>query len=144
MALMVLVSSTCFGADVHYCEDDIKSFALFDVADPCSNMKEVKPEKLSKCCMARKKKEEQALTGKPVFKKKKCCHNEQVAFKADQQLDHSPVFFAPISVAALDVPVIAPVFVFGIERKVESASLKAPPISRYGDNFQAFYQVFRI
>lgn len=142
LASVVFVTTTCFAVDVHYCENEIQSVAVFQKATPCGNMVKVEP-KMRKCCLARKAKLEKELQGKTVFKKKSCCSNKSVGFKTDTEQHSSTIDISSISVAilgeftSLEVPVLA----FSL---ASNCSHRAPPDWRIPLDFQILYQVFQI
>lgn len=144
LAFIVLVSTTCFGADIHYCDDEAQSFSLYSKAEPCSKHKTIKPKKLSKCCMARKAKQAKALKSKLVFKKKKCCHNEQVAFKSDLNQDSNSTHVSLSKVSNLNAVFFQTKSVFNWFPSDLNITFRGPPEIHFRPNFQILYQVFII
>ncbi|XOV66109.1 MAG: hypothetical protein ACFHU9_10780 [Fluviicola sp.] len=147
-ATTTLVASTCFGADVHYCEGKVQTFAVFDVAKPCKMHQKqtvkVAEKELPPCCKARKKAEKKAKEGVPVFKKGKCCHNDQVAFKTDGQIQKSSVDLPSVE---LKTPAFVPSqneIVFTSALQNTNTPFRGPPDPDLRHNYQIFFQVFRI
>ena len=143
-ASILLVASTCIGADVHYCKGDVQSFAVFEVAKPCK-MAEQKPVKeLPPCCKARKEAAQKAWEGKPVFKQGKCCYNDQVAFKSDGE-QHTPnisIDFPQLpQVAVLNNTQSEIVWSNYTQQKIQ---FRGPPDVVFQWDFQIFFQVFQI
>lgn len=144
LAFIVLFSTTCFGADIHYCEGEIESFSLYSQAEPCGKHKTIKPKKVSKCCIARKAKQAKALKSKLVFKKKKCCHNEQVAFKSDLNQDSGSIDVSTLNSIHLNAVLFGAKTVQSWVSDIKVYSFRGPPESHFRPNFQILYQVFII
>lgn len=145
---MVLVSSLCFGADVHYCEGQAQTFAFYEVAKPCKMHEKQKVQtekkKLPPCCEARKKAQEKALEGKPVFKNAGCCYNDQVGFKTDADVQQTPAFVPSFPIANTTYFAHE-----NLSSKWEDATHKitpfrGPPDGILRQNLLIFFQVFRI
>ncbi len=142
VATVVFVTTTCFAADVHYCENEIQSVALFHKAEPCGKM-EKKVERMSKCCLARKFKLEKELQGKTIFKKQKCCSNKSVGFKADSE-QHSTTEITTAPVVDLVADFNFEVVHKTLDLATHQVSHRGPPDHFIPFDFQVFYQVFRI
>lgn len=140
LSFVVLISSTCFGADMHYCKSDLQSVAFFDTAKPCKKMQS---EELSPCCKARKMRIQEALKGKTVFKKAKCCHNKSIAYKYDQNAN-SEIKISVTQLQKINVfELISPIEVYaGFQKQINS--FREPPEVLIDRDLQVFYQVFRI
>jgi len=142
LASVVFATTTCFAVNVHYCDDEIQSVAVFQKATPCGNMEKAAP-KMRKCCLARKAKLEKELKGKTVVKKKKCCSNKSVGFKADTE-HHTSTFDVNVTTLAI-VDVFAspevPTLVFNV---ASDRTHRAPPDRQSPLEFQVLYQVFQI
>lgn len=144
----IMVASTCFGADVHYCQNEVQSFNVFDVAKPC-NMHKKKPveiakKKLPPCCQAKKKAEKKPPAGTPVIKNASCCYNDQVAFKTDGEQHVSTVDIENVDIQQIHF--------FNAEDQASSwdhFSITNPPFRGPPDvilrrNYQILFQVFLI
>lgn len=151
----MLVASTCFGADIHYCKGEVQSFALFGKAKPCKMHKKGSSTKTScetrqvesqtsKCCMARKELAKKSSQHHPVLKNAKCCFNDQVAFKTDSEASHSGVQIPDLSQLDLQFSVVAsePSYFRNVEQLYIARS--GPPDQLQFPDFQIFYQVFLI
>lgn len=142
LTLMLFISTICFGADVHYCKSEFKSFSIIEKASPCKSMKEV-DENLSPCCKARKRRLEKALEGKLVFKKAKCCHNESVGYKYDSLGGDAPADYLIAPVVAIQQPQFS-YELSSYEEVAVSEFLRGPPTQNIVKDFNVFYQVFLI
>lgn len=143
-ASILLVSSTCIGADVHYCKGDAQSFNIYDVAKPCKMAKKEPVKELSPCCKARKEAAQKVWEGKPVFKQGKCCYNNQVAFKSDGEQQTSGISLAspqPLWAANLTIPYSASEWII---YTTNTNSFRGPPDVIFRTDFQIFFQVFQI
>jgi len=144
----IMVASTCFGADVHYCEGEVQTFSVYDVAKPCNMHKkkslQAEEKKLPPCCLARKKAKEQALEGKPVFKNGNCCYNHQVVFKSDGERQGSNLELSNIDLEKTsyfngeDLASSWSIFT------ISNTPFRGPPDVILRHNYQIFFQVFRI
>ncbi|MDB3907593.1 hypothetical protein N9355_08985 [Crocinitomicaceae bacterium] len=144
----ILVASTCFGADLHYCEGEVQTFSVYDVAKPCNMHKkkstQAEEKKLPPCCQARKIAQEKALEGKPVFKKGKCCYNDQVVFKTDSEQQTSSIDLQKVDlekVLAFNGEYLASSW---NNFAISNPPFRGPPDVILRHNYQIFFQVFRI
>lgn len=83
MAFMLLVSSTGFSIDLHYCQGDIKSFSLFGTAKSChtkANKSHCSKNKMS-CHFAKTALEKVDDSGKS------CCSNKSIEIAPDLDID---------------------------------------------------------
>ena len=144
----ILLASTCFGADVHYCKGEVQTFAVYEVAKPCKMHKkqssQLEQKKLSPCCMARKKAEEKALEGQPVIKKGKCCYNDQVAFKTDGEQQHSNVEISKVDLKKSNYFVHDYIALSSDNFTHTNQPFRGPPDVIFRHDYQIFFQVFRI
>ena len=134
MALLMLLSSTGFSMDVHYCQGQIKSIGLFTKAASCH-----KKQGLPQCHTTKK-----SCHKKQNNTKDNCCHNQTLSIEKSD-LDATPaqgteltdvsLDFAVAFVAAFVIPVdkthIQPAFPFYI-----------PPLP--DRDILILYQTFRI
>jgi len=75
MAFLMLVSSTGFSIDLHYCQGNLKSFSLLGEAKSCHEMAKAKHcSKMKKACHA----------PKTTHCKKDCCSNKKIEISADE------------------------------------------------------------
>jgi hypothetical protein len=143
--LNIVVSTTCFGADIHFCQGEVQSYAIFDTAKPCEMaQKKAVEAKPSSCCMARKVQEKQPKKGFPTLKNGKCCYNDQVAFKSDgDQGGQSSIS----GVQQHEKEVAAHITILPRINRVPPSKtelFRGPPEHSTHPNFQVLYQVFRI
>lgn len=143
-AAILMVSSTCFGADIHYCKGEAQSFSVFSVAKPCKMHKKKAEKTVPKCCMAKKVVEQKPTRGFPILKNGKCCYNDQVSFQTDGEQQQSSIKAS--SITPLKVPQVYSLDVASIgafnERDVHA--YRGPPDPYFITDFQIFFQVFRI
>lgn len=141
----LLVSTTCFGADVHFCEGEVQSFALFDTAKPCNmHTKKAVKKEVPTCCMARKTQPKQLKKGFPIVENGKCCYNDQVAFKTDgEQGGQSLVSGVQqhVKLATFSVRILPRIHIVTPNK---TKLFRGPPEHPTPSNFQVLYQVFRI
>jgi len=79
MAFMLLLSSTGFSIDLHYCQGDIKSFSLFGTAKSCHAMaKKSHCSKNKMTCQMTMSETEQADDAQ-----RKCCSNKSMEVSPD-------------------------------------------------------------
>jgi hypothetical protein len=147
-ASTILVASTCFGADIHYCKGEVQSFSIYDVAKPCDMHKKQaaqKPEKeLPPCCKARKIAKEKALEGKPVIKNGKCCYNDQVAFKTDGDTQQAIVNVKALQLEKSDHFLGEYLASSWNDFAITNPPFRGPPEAIYRHNLHIFFQVFLI
>lgn len=143
-ASTILVASTCFGADLHYCKGEVQSFSLLDTAEPCDMHTTQKQEKVSKCCMSKEIVQKTPSKGHPIVKNGKCCYNDQIAFKLDG--DHQQTHFKKQAFHGLDTaPFVVKTNPFWTKSNVDFIpSFRDPPDRIIIPDFQVFFQVFRI
>jgi len=80
MAFLMLVSSTGFSIDLHYCQGNLKSFSLLGEAKSCHEMAKAKHcSKMKKACHAPK-----ATKEADDDCKKDCCSNKKIEISADE------------------------------------------------------------
>lgn len=80
LAWMVLVSSTSYTIDFHYCQGQLKSFSLFGKAKNCHEM----ADKMTSCQHHKKQVEEVPMTCSSSDNN--CCNNKTVNFESDFDL----------------------------------------------------------
>jgi len=79
MAFMLLLSSTGFSIDLHFCQGNIKSFSLFGTAESChAKAKKSHCSKNKMTCHFAKKAGDQAAN-----KETNCCSNKRVEVSPD-------------------------------------------------------------
>ncbi len=140
----ILVASTCFGADVHYCKGEVKTFGIYEAAKPCK-MHDQKPvEEAHACCKARTTVEQQPQKGFPVAKNGKCCHNDQVAFKTEKESQESNVEFQLVQLEKVD-QFFSEYSTYNWNNfSITNPPFRGPPDDLKRRNLQVFFQVFRI
>lgn len=81
MALLVLVSSTGFSIDLHYCQGKVKSFSFFGEAQSCHQ-----PAKVSHCSKKRKACHAPISDQTQVEDcKKNCCTNQTLTIASNEE-----------------------------------------------------------
>lgn len=143
-AAILMVSSTCFGADIHYCKGEAQSFSVFSVAKPCKMHKKKAEKKVSKCCMGKKAVEQKPSRGFPVLKNGKCCYNDQVSFKTDGEQQQSSL--KANGIAPLKAPQIYNQngSFSWVSNEPNVHAYRGPPDPYFISDFQIFFQVFLI
>ena len=81
MAFMLLLSSTGFAMDVHYCQDQLKSISLIGKAKSCHEKQETPPCHHKKDSLSKAEKDN-------------CCHNETVVIEKSD-LDACLLYTSP-------------------------------------------------
>ncbi|MCR9171081.1 MAG: hypothetical protein NXI10_01200 [bacterium] len=144
----ILVASTCFGADVHYCKGEAQSFNIYDVAKPCNMHKkklvEVEDDNLPPCCKAKKKAEVKPQEGVPVAKNGKCCYNDQVGFKTDLEQHHATPDLASLELNKSAAILQQNQTLAWSQEEIVNMSFRGPPDPDIRRNYQTFFQVFLI
>ena len=142
------MASTCFGADVHYCDGEVQTFAVYDVAKPCKMHEkqsfQTDDKNLPPCCLARKKAEEKALEGQLVIKKGKCCYNQQVSFKSDGERQQSNIDLQKVHLEKSYHLTGDSIASNWNNVTVTNPPFRGPPDVVLRHNYQIFFQVFRI
>ncbi len=138
MALLMLLSSTGFSMDVHYCQDQIKSISLFGKAKSCHE-KQVTPP-----CHQAKKICHHKEDGLNEGDKDNCCHNEAVVIEKSD-LDATTTQVATVQDLQLEfVATFIAVYVFNYSVQTDYQPYKQykPPLP--GRDIQVLYQTFLI
>ena len=119
MAMMVLLSSTGFAMDIHYCQNQLKSINLAGKAKTCHE-KVVKPN-----CHKKENSSEQSS-----IDKKNCCHNESIVVeKTDLKLTNLQIFSTDnISVDFIVAFTITFLFQNDVSFDVQKLQLYQPPL----------------
>ena len=87
MAFLILVSTVGISADMHICQDRIRSVSLFGDTKSCYELAGYENKK--ECPHSLQKKDQNRCN--TALQKKACCHNASKLFQADQQpLTHAP------------------------------------------------------
>jgi hypothetical protein len=137
MALLMLLSSTGFSMDIHYCQNQFAGFSFIGKASCCKKAVNTKP-----CHSVKTKK----LNGINQAEKDNCCHNESIVIeKAD--LDATNVQYGTINDIQFDfvvVPVSVAEFLINY-----NAQLDVVPFDQYKPplpdrDIQVLYQTFLI
>ena len=92
LALLVLVSSVGFTADMHYCKGELKSFSLFGKAQTCHDAEPM--PSMPNCPHHQKMMEENKACAKS---NEGCCDSETLHIQADidQQVRHTAIELTP-------------------------------------------------
>ncbi|XOV65827.1 MAG: hypothetical protein ACFHU9_09335 [Fluviicola sp.] len=142
-AFNIIVASTCFGADVHYCNGEAKSFGIFETAKPCKMFKSSSKE-VPECCKPSTTAKKTSDSGQPALTKRSCCHNKQVCFKSDfeNQSGETNSFADHESLGNIEP---SDGYELATRNKILSdVSFRPPPDNFYRQNLHILIQVFRI
>ena len=74
MALLMMLSSTGFSMDIHYCQDQLKGVSLLVKLNPVTKSKNAPCHKMKKSCHHKNDNLNQT-------DKDNCCHNETVVIE---------------------------------------------------------------
>jgi len=138
MALLIMLSSTGFSMDVHYCQDQLKSVSLFGKAKSCHE------KQSTLACHQTKKSCHQEEDGISKADKDNCCHNEAVVIEKSD-LDATATQIATLQDIHLDfVAALIAVYVFNYDVQVDYQSYVQykPPLP--DRDVQILYQTFLI
>ena len=138
MALLMMLSSTGFSMDVHYCQDQLKSVSLFGKAKSCHE------KQSTPACHQTKKSCHQEEDGISEADKDNCCHNEAVVIEKSD-LDGTATQIATLQDIHLDfVAALIVVYVFNYDVQVDYQSYVQykPPLP--DRDVQILYQTFLI
>ena len=75
MALLILLSSTGFAMDAHYCQDQFKGISFFGNSESCNDQPETSP------CRKTKKSCQHQEDGLSQTEKDACCQNESIVLE---------------------------------------------------------------
>lgn len=138
MALLMMLSSTGFSMDVHYCQGQIKSISFFGKAKSCHEKQETSP------CHQTKKSCHHNEDGVSKTEKDNCCHNETVVIEKSD-LDATATQIATVQDIQLDfIAAFIAVYVFNYSVQTDYrpyAQYKPPLPDR---DVQVLYQTFLI
>ena len=138
MALLMMLSSTGFSMDIHYCQDQLKGISLFGKAKSCHEKQETPP------CHQTKKSCHHKEDGISKADKDNCCHNEAVVIEKSD-LDATATQIATLQDIHLDfVAALIAVYVFNYDVQVDYQSYVQykPPLP--DRDVQILYQTFLI
>ncbi len=138
MALLMMLSSTGFSMDVHYCQDQLKGISLFGKAKSCHEKQETPP------CHRTKKSCHHLEDGISKADKDNCCHNETVVIEKSD-LDATPTQLATVQDIQLDfVAAFIAVYVFNysVQADFQPYAQYKPPLP--DRDVQVLYQTFLI
>lgn len=138
MALLMLLSSTGFSMDLHYCQDQLKGISLIGKAKSCHDKQATPPcHKTKKTCHHSNDKLSQT-------EKDNCCHNETVVIEKTD-LDATATQIATVQDIQLEfVAAFVAVYVLNIYAQADFqpyAQYKPPLPDR---DIQVLYQTFLI
>lgn len=138
MALLMLLSSTGFSMDMHYCQDQLKGISLIGKAKSCHDRQETPPcHKTKKTCHHTEENLSQA-------EQDNCCHNETVVIEKSD-LDATPTQIATSQDIQLDfVAAFIAVYVFNysVHAVFQPYAKYKPPLP--DRDIQVLYQTFLI
>jgi hypothetical protein len=138
MALLMMLSSTGFSMDIHYCQDQLKSVSLLGKAKSCHEKQETPPcHKMKKSCHHKEDNVSKA-------DKDNCCHNETVVIEKSD-LDATPTQLSTVQDIQLDfVAAFVAVYVFNysVQADFQPYAQYKPPLP--DRDVQVLYQTFLI
>ncbi len=135
LALLMLISSTGFSVDIHYCQDSIAGISFFGKADCC------KSKMQSTSCHASKS----VKVGIKNPKKDDCCHNESIVIeKSDIEAPITHLSFNQDFQLCLFIPFITtnPKCIIGTTGDRNTFALYKPPLPER--DIYSLYQTFLI
>lgn len=138
MAWLMLLSSTGFSMDVHYCQDQLMSISFFSKAKSCHDKQDSPPcHKVKKTCHNQK----ENITESD---KDNCCHNETVVIeKSDFDATNAQIAtMQDIQFDFVAAFVAVCVFNYIVETDHQSYPLYKPPLP--DRDVQVLYQTFLI
>lgn len=138
MALLMLLSSTGFSMDLHYCQDQLKGISLIGKAKSCHDKQATPP------CHKTKKTCHHINDNLNQTEKDNCCHNETVVIEKTD-LDATATQIATVQDIQLEfVAAFVAVYVLNIDAQADFqpyAQYKPPLPDR---DIQVLYQTFLI
>lgn len=137
MALLMLLSSTGFSMDVHYCQDQLKGVSLIGKAKTCHD----KPDSPA-CHKAKKSCDHKNGTSK--VDEKNCCHNESIVIEksVDEATNAQIAALTDLNLDFAAAFVAVYIYSFHIESDYQSFEDYKPPLP--DRDFQLIYQTFLI
>lgn len=151
MAFLVMCSSVSFSIDMHFCGDELQSFAFLGKANKCDKEKAVQEHQEQKekhaCCHKKEttvQKVKSCHRTDAAVKEKKCCHNKSIHIEAEHDAEQ-PLLSQQI-VAKVATVYVALAFhynfdIFATAEKEDYYHYKEPVLIT---DTQVKYQVFRI
>ncbi len=137
MALLMLLSSTGFSMDLHYCQDNLKGISLIGKAKSCHDRQAAPPcHKTKKTCHHTK--------AKSQTEKDNCCHNETVVIEKTD-LDATATQIATVQDIQLDfVAAFVAVYIlnYNVQADYQPYVQYKPPLP--DRDVQVLYQTFLI
>ncbi len=132
MALLILISSTGFSMDVHFCQNQVAGISFFGKASCC------KKEMNSKSCHSLQAKNQDGI------KKDKCCHDETLVIQKTDVDATGPQYitFNDIQLDFVAVPLGVYLNNYIEQLDVESFDQYKPPLP--DRDIQVLYQTFLI
>ena len=138
MALLMMLSSTGFSMDIHYCQDQLKGISLIGKAKSCHDRQATPPcHKTKKTCHHNEESLSQA-------EKDNCCHNETVVIEKTD-LDATATQMATVQDIQIDfVAAFVAVYVFNysVQADYQQYAQYKPPLP--DRDVQVLYQTFLI
>lgn len=138
MALLMLLTSTGYSVDVHYCQDKLKGVSLLGVAKSCHEKQKTPPcHKSNKSCQHQFSKLKQ-------LDNDDCCHNETVVIEKSD-LDATPTQLGTFQDLQLDFMaafLAAYIFKSSVQANYQPNAQHKPPLP--DRDIQVLYQTFLI
>lgn len=145
MALLMLLSSTGYAMDIHYCQDQLKDISLFGKSKSCHEKQETPTCHQTKTSLTDGQKScHNTKDGVSKTAEDNCCHNESVVIEKPD-LDATPTQSTTVQNIQLEfVAAFIAVYVFNYAVQAEQqpfAQYKPPLPDR---DVQVLYQTFLI
>jgi len=138
MALLMLLSSTGFSMDVHYCQDQVKGISLFGTAKSCHDKQETPP------CHQTKKTCHHKEDGISKTDNDNCCHNETVIIeKSDLDATNTQIAtFQDIQLEFVAAFITVYILNYDVQTDYHRYAQYKPPLP--DRDVQVLYQTFLI
>ena len=139
----IVVASTCFGADIHYCNGEAQSFGIFETAKPCKMFKSSSKE-VPECCKPSTTTKQTSNSDQPALSKRSCCHNKQVSFKSDFENQTGEANSLTDDLRLGKIKTYDSFDLSARNKILTDLSFRPPPDNFYRQNLHILIQVFRI
>ena len=145
MALLMLLSSTGYAMDIHYCQDQLENISLFGKSESCHEKQKTPTCHQTKTSLTdgqescHNKEDDVSKTAED-----NCCHNESFLIEKPD-LDATPTQSTTVQNIQLDVVaafIAVYVFNYGIEADYQPFAQYKPPLP--DRDVQVLYQTFLI
>ncbi len=138
MALLLLLSSTGFSIDVHYCQDQLMGISFMGKAKSCHD------HDSTSLCHHAKKTCHDKIDKEDNSEKDKCCHNESIVIKKSETDATSPLLASTEAIHLDFVTAFVAVYFFNykLDTYFQTFEQYKPPLP--DRDFLLLYQFFLI